>query len=88
MLEEVEPVPLSDSSAAGKVLDIVGCPWHPAFAIIPSTLFQTIPRPLQMPLSLIHPEHMQVSWVSASDLDMALYVFPLRLRKLSSDRRD
>ncbi|KAF9779631.1 hypothetical protein BJ322DRAFT_1168073 [Thelephora terrestris] len=42
---------------------------------LPSTRFQTIPRPLQMPLLDIHPEHAQVSSVALNDMDMILYVF-------------
>ena len=43
--------------------------------ILPSTHFQTIPRPLRVPLSLIPPEHMQVSSIAENDLDMTLCVF-------------
>lgn len=50
---------------------------HPtvsSFAILPSIHFQTIPRPLRIPLSFISPEHTQVSGVARRDLDMTLYV--------------
>lgn len=45
-----------------------------SFTILPSIHFR-IPRPLQIPLSLIPPEHVQVSYIAGNDLDMFLYVF-------------
>ena len=40
--------------------------------VLPSIHFQTIPRPLQLrvPLSLIPPEHVQISAIAGGDLDM------------------
>jgi len=45
-------------------------PTVPSFTIFPSIHFQTIHRPLRIPLSLIPPERLQVSDVSGSDLHM------------------
>ncbi|KAF9642933.1 hypothetical protein BDM02DRAFT_3264295 [Thelephora ganbajun] len=54
-----------------------------SFTILPSIHFQTISHPLRMPLSLIPPEHVQVSGVAGSDLDMTFRLRSLcRLNKL------
>lgn len=76
--EKVASAPLSDGSVAADALGVTECPLRPtatSFAILPSISFQTVPRPLRIPLSLVPPERVQVSWVSGSDLDMTLYVF-------------
>jgi hypothetical protein len=91
ILEKVDRVLPPGGSAAQKALDVAK--WsprsiEPSFKILPSIHFRAIPRPLRMPLSLIPPERVQVSRATGSDLDMALYVFSLRARKFSSDRRD
>ena len=44
------------------------------FTVLPSIHFRTIPRPLQIPLSLIPPERVQISPIAGSDLDMTLCV--------------
>lgn len=70
--------PPPDVPAAQKICDVVGRVSHlttSAFTILPSVYFRTIPRPLRVPLSLIPPEHMQVSGICENDLDMSLYVF-------------
>ena len=49
-----------------------------SFTVLPSIHFQTIPRSLRSPFSLIPPERVQVSGVAGSDLGMTLYVsFPV-----------
>jgi hypothetical protein len=90
-LEKVDQIPLSDVSVVQKILDVAE--WSPrstgsSFTILPSIHFRAIPRPLQIPLSFIPPERVQVSWVSGNDRDMTLYVFSLRFLEFSSDRRD
>jgi hypothetical protein len=90
-LEGVDLVPLSDVSVVQKTLDVAE--WSPrstgsSFTILPSIHFRAIPRPLQIPLSFIPPERVQVSWVSGNDLDMTLYVFSVRFLEFSSDRRN
>ena len=42
--------------------------------VLPSIQFRTIPRPLQVPLSLVPPERVQVSPIAGGDLDMTLCV--------------
>jgi len=75
---ELVPRPSSDVSVVRKPQDTVKRvppPAVPSFAILPSILFQTIPRPLRIPLSLIPPEYMQISDVAGDDLGMTLCVF-------------
>ena len=73
--DKVVPAPSSGASVAKKA---PGAAEHPprstlsSFTIIPSIHFQTIPRPLHLPLSAISPEHVQVSCVSGDDLGMTL----------------
>jgi hypothetical protein len=91
ILEKVDRVLPPGGSVVQTALDVTE--WSPrstgtSFKILPSIHFRAIPRPLRMPLSLIPPERVQVSRATGSDLDMALYVFSLRVRKFSSDRRD
>ena len=50
-------------------------PTASSFAVLPSVHFQSIPRPLRAPFSLIPPERVQVSCGAGSDLDMKLYAF-------------
>jgi hypothetical protein len=45
-----------------------------SFTILQSIHFQTIPRPLRIPLSLIPPEHLRVSDVPGGELDLTLCV--------------
>ena len=69
--------PSSDALVAQKVYDTTECdPPHTvsSFTVLPSVLFRTIPRPLPVPLSLVPPEHIQISPVAGGDLDMTLYV--------------
>ena len=69
--------PSSDALVARKVYDTTECdPPHTvsSFTVLPSVLFRTIPRPLPVPLSLVPPEHIQISPVAGGDLDMTLYV--------------
>ena len=54
----------------------VPCHTVSSFTLLPSLHFQTIPRPLRVPLSLISPEHAQISPIAGGDLDMTLYVLP------------
>ena len=49
-----------------------------SFTVLPSLHFQTIPRPLRVPLSFVPPEYVQVSSIAENDLDMAMCVL-LRL---------
>lgn len=42
----------------------------PSFTVLPSIHFQTIPRPLPVPLSLVPPERVQVSCAVGSELGM------------------
>ncbi|KAF9783449.1 hypothetical protein BJ322DRAFT_153080 [Thelephora terrestris] len=77
---KVAPVPSSNVSLVGEVPGSTEHPPRPtasSFTVLPSIHFQTIPRPLRIPLSAIHPEHSQVSCVARNDLDMAF-----RLRAL------
>ena len=46
-----------------------------SFEILPSIHFQTIPRPLRVPLSPVLPEYTRVFSVAGSELDMILCVF-------------
>lgn len=60
-----------------NIHDTTGCISRPtvsSFTILPSIHFQTIPWPLQVPLSIIPPERVQVSPIAGGDLDMTLYV--------------
>lgn len=86
VLNKAVLVPSSGASVAEKILDVTQC--LPRFTVLPSINFRAIPRPLWMPLSFVHPEHVQVSFAAGSDMDMSLYVFSLQFRKFSSHRRD
>ena len=69
--------PPADASVVQNVpgtMERIPCPTVFPLIVLPSTHFQTVPRPLRPPLSLIPPEHLQVSGVAPSDLDMKLYV--------------
>ena len=75
---EIALGPPSNVSVVQKIHDTVECiPRSVAssFTILPSIHFRTIPRPLRVPLSLIPPEHVQISCIAGNDLDMTLYVF-------------
>ena len=70
--------PLSDVLAVQNTHGQVEHAPHPAgssFTILPSIHFQTIPRPLRVPLSLVPPEYMQVSSIAKSELAMTLCMF-------------
>jgi len=54
--------------------DYVPRPTVSSFTVLPSIHFRTIPRPLQVPLSLIPPERVQISPIAGGDLDMTLCV--------------
>ena len=75
---QIGPRPSSDvsvvQSTCGTVERVPRLPGS-SFTILPSIHFQTIPRPLRIPLSFVPPEHMQVSSVTESELDMTLCVF-------------
>ena len=49
---------------------------YPSPTVSPFTSihFRTMPWPLQIPLSLIPPEYVEISPVARNDLDMTLYV--------------
>lgn len=73
VLEKSTLVPSTDVS----VLVVGGTkrsshPISSAFTVLPSINLQTIHRPLHIPLSLVSPEHTQVSFAAGSDLDMSL----------------
>lgn len=77
VLEIAAPDPSLEGSAPQNTLGVTERPPSStvsSFKLLPSIHFQTIPRPLHIPLSLIPPERVQVSWVTGSDLDMTLYV--------------
>jgi len=69
--------PLSDVSTMRNIPDTterVPRPVVSSFTVLPSIHFRTIPLPLQLPLSLIQPERVQVSPIAGGDLGMTLYV--------------
>ena len=74
---EMELDPSSDVSVAQDSYDTTESAPHPPvpfFTVLPSTHFQAVPRPLQVPLSLIPPERVQISPIAGGDLCMTLYV--------------
>ena len=82
--EKVVTDPPSGALVAVRALGVTECPPHStasSLSILPSIHSQTIPRPLQIPLSFIPPERMQVSWIAGSDMDMRLYVLSHRPRE-------
>ena len=77
VLYKVVPDPSSNASVVENAPGSTGhppCPAVSSFTVLPSVHFQTIPRPLQIPLSVICPEYMQVSSVAGDDQGMILYV--------------
>ena len=83
---EIELDPSSDVSVVQDTHDTtecVPCPLVSYFTVLPSIHFRAIPRLLQVPLSLIPPERVQVSSIAGNDLDMTLYVL---FRLLNSHR--
>jgi len=81
--DEVVPDPPSGVLTVRNVHDTSECIPHPTvppFTVLPSVYFRVIPWPLQVPLSLIPPERVQVSPIAGSDLDMTLYVLVRFLR--------
>ena len=46
------------------------------FSFLPSLRFSSIPRQIHTPLSVLDPEHFQVSDTTPSELDLSLCVFP------------
>ena len=75
---QLEWRPSSDALVANippEVTEYPPGPTVPSFTILPSVHFQTIPRPLPLPLSVIPPERVQVSSVALNDQDMTLCVF-------------
>ena len=74
--------PLSDDLVVQHTHDTTKCIPHrtgSSFTVLPSIHFRTIPRPLQIPLSLIPPERVQISPIAGGDLDMTLCVLFLVL---------
>ena len=57
-----------------STVELVPRPTVSSFTVLPSIDFRTIPRPLQVPLSLVPPERVQVSPIARGDLDMKLFV--------------
>ena len=71
--DSIAPCPSSDVSVVRYIHNATKRVPHPvpySFTILPSIHLRTIPRPLQIPLSFIPPEHVQVSRVAGSDMDM------------------
>ena len=69
--------PSSDVAVVQDIQSTTECVPHPtvsSFTVLPSIHFRRIPRPLLVPLSLIPPEHAQLSSNAGGDLDMTLYV--------------
>ncbi|KAF9779636.1 hypothetical protein BJ322DRAFT_369328 [Thelephora terrestris] len=85
-LDEAALVLSSSASAVEKARGVTECPpplITSSLTILPSIHFQSIPRPLPLPLSVIPPERKQVSWVSENDLDMSYRLRGLcRMNKL------
>ena len=78
MRNEIAPDRPSDSSVVQRIHDTaewIPCLTVSSFTILPSIHFQTMPQPLQGPLLFVPMEHVHVSYISRSDLDMKLYVF-------------
>ena len=72
-LDEVVPVPPSNALVVGKAPRPTDHHPHPtifSFTVLPSIHFQTVPRPLHVPLSDIPPEYTQVSSIAGDDLGM------------------
>ena len=69
--------PLSDVSVVWNTHATTECVSRPtgsSFTVLPSLHFRAIPRPRQVPLSLILPECVQISPITGGDLNMTLYV--------------
>ena len=69
--------PSSDAPAPLNLHDTtesVPRPTASSFTVLPSIHFRVIPPPLQVPLSLIPPERVQISPIAGGDLDMPLCV--------------
>ena len=69
--------PLPDDIVAKEAPGAIVYPPSPIaspFTVLPSIHFQTVPRLLLVPFSVIDPERVPVSWVSGDDLDMSVYV--------------
>ena len=80
---EVALVPPSNVSVVQKIhVERVPRRNGSSFTVLPSIHFQTIPRPLRVPLSFVPPEYVQLSSVAEDDLAMSLCVF-LRLLNLT-----
>ncbi|KAF9779641.1 hypothetical protein BJ322DRAFT_368458 [Thelephora terrestris] len=79
-------VPSSSVSVITKPRAATECPPSPtvpSLTTLPSICFQTIPRPLSQPLSVIPPERLQVSDASGCGLDMTFRLKALcQLNKL------
>ena len=69
-MQEMELVPFQESPKPRQ------CARISIFSVLPSLRFHSIPRPLRTSLSLLGPEHFQVSDKTSSELDLALYAFP------------
>jgi len=73
--DEVVSDPPPDALVLRNVHDTAECIPRPTNTVLPSVHFRRIiPWPLQVPLSLVPPERVQVSPIAGGDLDMTLYV--------------
>jgi len=83
-LDEFEPhIPRERSNPGMQLVPFRGeypMPHQPAtistFSLLSSLRFASIPRPLHTQLSLLSPEHLQISDTTPSELDLSLCVFP------------
>ena len=77
--DQLAPCVSSGVAIKQKVHDTTKCDPRnvTSFTLLPSIHFQTIPRPLRIPLSLIPPERLQVSGDDGSDLGLSLCVLSL-----------
>ena len=66
-----------DTTDTHDTTECVSRPLVSSFTVLPSIDFRAIPRLLQIPLSLIPPERVQISPITGGDLCMSLYVLRL-----------
>jgi len=85
------PVPRERSNPEMQLVPFRGEspePHQPAtistFSPLSSLRFASIPRPLHTQLSLLSPEHLQISDTTSPDLDLSLCVFHIVLRRHGS----
>ena len=75
--DEIVASPSSDVSVVQNTYGTMECIPRlneSSFTVLPSIHFQTIPRPLRVPLSFVPPEYVQVSFIAENDLAMSLCV--------------